>query len=124
MHTVYKALSEADVQRIVALCRKYSVKNGGVFEIYSQGQTDAFTVIVNTCKGKQNNPRVPVGIFYINHVSPGIVSLEDEDPKYDAVEAASGHVQTLKRIIDLLVEDKDSKLDFTNLEIEKGRSAL
>lgn len=120
MHTVYKTLQEEDISKIINLCRRNSVKKGGVFEVYPGEKKETWTVIANSALHKDTNPAlIPLGIFYINMAGEGILSIEDEDPKYDGMPSTGQHVKATKKIIDRLLETiQNSREDDQLLKFE------
>lgn len=98
MHTVYKALSPEEVNRIIAYCKQHTVKNGGLFEVYPDPETLVTMVVVNS-----RSEDKPVGTFYCNYLGPGIISLEEEDPDHDGMPSARRHIKALKQTIETLI---------------------
>ena len=101
MHTVYKAVSQADMNRILAYC-----KQNALFEIYPGDEGLQKTVIVNS--SQENEPLEnfkPLGSFYCNYLGEGIISLEQEDSSYDAIPSAQKHVAAIKQVIDILIKN-------------------
>jgi hypothetical protein len=105
MHTIYKTIPEKDTLRIIDLCRLHSVKSGGIFEVYSGSKKETWSVIVNGSDKEQlGSPSIPLGIFYVNFAGAGVLSIEDEDPKYDGMASTKQHVKAVKTVIDRLLD--------------------
>jgi len=105
MHTIYKTIPEEDIFKIIDLCRLHSVKVGGIFEVYSGSKKETWTVIVNERGGKELcSSLIPLGLFYVNLVGAGVLSIEDEDPKYDGMPSTKEHVKAVKTVIDRLLD--------------------
>jgi hypothetical protein len=100
LHTVYKAVSPEDMNRILAYCKQHAL-----FEIYSGEEGLQKTVIVNS--SQENEPLAnlkPLGSFYCNYLGEGIISLDQEEPGYDAMSSAQKHVAAIKQVIDILIK--------------------
>ena len=68
MHSVYRTASVEDVFRIVDYCSSYTIKNGGLFEVYPDPGANLFMVIVNSCSELDPRHRFrPLGAFYCNY---------------------------------------------------------
>ncbi len=106
MHTIYKEVDLTDVHRILQYCESHSIKNGGLFEVYTQPGFDLHMIIVNSCPedGPSDMFR-PLGAFYLNYLNPGVISIEEEDPHYDGVESRKRHVAAVKQVIDILLKE-------------------
>ena len=105
LHTVYKAISLEEMERILVYCKQHTLKNKGPFEIYSGAQDLQIMVIVNS--GQENEPLEkfkPIGAFYCNYMGEGIISLDQEETNYDAMPSAHKHVQVIKQVVDILIE--------------------
>ena len=105
MHIIYKALPPEEVERIIAYCRDHTIRNGKLFEIYPGSKVSEKIVVINS--SPENEPLKqfqPMGIFYCNYLSPGIISLEEEDPDHDSMPSAQLHIQVIKQTIDTLIE--------------------
>jgi len=98
LHTIYKALSPEEVDRIITYCRDHTVHNGGLFEVYP-GPDNSITVIVNSEDEPLDKFR-PLGAFYCNHLGPGIISLEEEEPEHEGMPSTKHHIKAIKQIID------------------------
>ena len=48
LHTIYKALSPEDVERIIAYCQNHTIQNGGLFEVYPGPDDSMKLVVVNS----------------------------------------------------------------------------
>lgn len=105
MHTIYKAISPEEMDRILAYCKQHTLKNEGPFEIYPGSEDSQIMVIVNS--RQENEPLKnfkPLGAFYCNYMGEGIISLDQEESDYDAMPSAKKHVQSIKQVIDILIE--------------------
>ena len=106
MHSVYRTASVEDVFRIVDYCSSYTIKNGGLFEVYPDPGANLFMVIVNSCSGLDPSHRFrPLGAFYCNYAGPGVITIEEEDPHFDGVESRGRHVNAIKQVIDILLKE-------------------
>jgi hypothetical protein len=104
MHAVYKAVPVEDIQRILEYCRNHMKNNGGLFEVYPE-QESREMVIVNACSGENEYKEFyPLGAFYCNFVAPGVISIEEEDPHFDGAKSRKRHVEAVKQVIDILLE--------------------
>ena len=105
MHQVYKEVSIADMMRILDYCRCHTVKNGGLFEVYTTPGSDIHMVIVNSCPedGPLDQFR-PLGAFYLNYTTPGGITIEMDDPHFDGAPERKYHVAAIRQVIDLLLE--------------------
>jgi len=93
------------MERILVYCKQHTLKNKGPFEIYSGAQDLQIMVIVNS--GQENEPLEkfkPIGAFYCNYMGEGIISLDQEETNYDAMPSAKKHVQVIKQVVDILIE--------------------
>jgi hypothetical protein len=100
LHTVYKAVSPEDMNRILAYCKQHAL-----FEIYPGEKGLQKTVIVNS--SQENEPLEnfkPLGSFYCNYLGEGIISIDQEEYGYDAMPSAQKHVVVIKLVIDILIK--------------------
>ena len=100
MHTVYKAISPEEMDRILAYCKEHTL-----FEIYPGDEGSQQTVIVNS--RQENEPLEnfkPLGAFYCNYLGEGIISIDQEESDYDAIPSAQKHVAYIKQVINILIE--------------------
>jgi len=105
MHAIYKAVSLDEVQRVIDFCQTQSVQNGGLFEVYPGPEPGMAMMIVNSLsEADAVNSLRPVGAFYCNFTAPGVISIEEEDPRYDGMESRKHHVKAIKQVIDTLLE--------------------
>ena len=105
MHTIYKAISPDEMNRVLAYCKQHTLKNKGPFEIYPGEEVSQVMVIVNS--RQENEPLEkfkPVGAFYCNYLGEGIISLDQKATDYDAVPSAKKYEQLLKQVINMLIE--------------------
>ena len=110
MHTVYKAISPEEMDRILAYCKEHTL-----FEIYPGDEGSQQTVIVNS--RQENEPLEnfkPLGAFYCNDLGEGIISIDQEESDYDAIPSAKKHVAYIKQVINILIEKAQpgAKLQF------------
>jgi hypothetical protein len=100
LHTVYKAVSPEDMNRILAYCKQHAL-----FEIYPGEEWSQKAVIVNS--SQENEPHEnfkPLGSFYCNYLGEGIISLDQGESGYDAMPSAQKHVEAIKKVIDILIK--------------------
>ena len=112
MHTIYKAISPDEMNRVLAYCKQHTLKNKGPFEIYPGEEVSQVMVIVNS--RQENEPLEnfkPVGAFYCNYLGEGIISLDQKETDYDAVPSAKKYEQLLKLVIDILIEKAHSGVE-------------
>ena len=105
LHTIYKAISPEEMERVVAYCKENTRKKGGPFEIYHGDSDSRVMVIVNS--HHENEPMEkfkPLGSFYCNYMGEGIISLDEEEADYDAMPSAKEHIKTIKQVIHILIE--------------------
>ena len=105
MHTIFKAVSPDEMNRILAYCKQHTLKNKGPFEVYPGEEISQIMVIVNS--RQENEPLEkfkPLGAFYCNYLGEGIISLDQKETGYDAMPCAAKHEQLLKKVIDILIE--------------------
>jgi len=101
LHTVYKALSPEEVERIIAYCQSHTIKNGGLFEVYPGPDGLMKMVVVNSSPEDEPLDKFrPLGAFYCNYLGPGIISLEEEDPHHEGMPSAKRHIEAIKQVID------------------------
>jgi hypothetical protein len=104
LHTVYKAISPEEMDRILAYCKQHAF-----FEIYPGEEGSQKMVIISS--GKENEPLEnfkPLGSFYCNYLGEGIISLDQEESDFDAMPSAQKHVASIKQVIDILIEKAHS----------------
>ena len=105
MHTVYKAVSLEDAERVIDYCRGHTIQNGGLFEVYPGPDPHMAMVIVNSCSDENFSDSFrPLGAFYCNFSAPGVISMEEEDPHFDGADSRKRHVQAIKQVIDIILE--------------------
>jgi hypothetical protein len=100
LHTIYKAISPEEMDRILAYCKQHAL-----FEIYPGEEDSQISVIVNS--HQENEPLEsfkPLGAFYCNYLGKGVISLDQEESDYDAMPSAQKHVEAIKQVIDTLIE--------------------
>ena len=117
MHSVYRTVPLEDVFRIVDYCRNYTVKNGGLFEVYPDPDENLFMIVVNSCSELDSMRQLrPLGAFYCNYVGPGVITIEEEDPHFDGAKSRKRHVTAIKQVIDILLKDgfPDTQIGFND----------
>jgi hypothetical protein len=105
LHTVYKAISPKEMDRVLNYCRHHTLKNKGPFEIFRGGEDSQIMVIVNS--RQENEPLEnfkPLGAFYCNYLGEGIISMDQQESDYDAMPSAKKHVEAIKQVVDILIE--------------------
>ena len=118
MHKVYKEVSVQDAHRILDYCHRHTVKEGGLFEVFSTPGQDIHMIIVNSCPEDEPLEKFrPLGAFYLNYVNPGTISIEEDDPHFDGAHERKYHVAAIRQVIDLLFKFAHSgyKLSFNDL---------
>ena len=123
MHSVYRTAPLEDVLRIVDYCRNYTVKDGGLFEVYPDHGENLFMIIVNSCSESDSVHQLrPLGAFYCNYVGPGVITIEEEDPHFDGTESRKRHVTASKQVIDILLKDgfPGTQISFNDLPALKS----
>lgn len=118
MHTVYKAISPEEMQRVIDYCKQHTLKTGGPFEIYPGERDSQVMVIVNSHQGNEPLEKFkPLGSFYCNYMGEGIISVDEEESDYDAMPSAKEHIKAIKQVIDILIEKAypGAKLKFLSL---------
>ena len=105
MHSVYRTAPLEDVLRIVDYCRNYTVKDGGLFEVYPDHGENLFMIIVNSCSESDAVHQLrPLGAFYCNYAGPGVITIEEEEPHFDGAKFRKRHVAAVKQVIDILLK--------------------
>ena len=105
MHTIYKAVSPDDINRVIAYCKQHTIKNQGPFEIYIGEEVSQAMVIVNSClKDEPLDKFKPLGAFYCNYLGEGIISLDQKETGYDAMPSVKKHEQLIKQVVDILID--------------------
>ena len=90
MHVVYREVSVQDAHRILDYCRRHTIKEGGLFEVYSTPGQDIHMIIVNSCPEDEPLEKFrPLGAFYLNYLNPGTISMEEDDPHFDGAPRAN-----------------------------------
>ncbi len=104
LHTIYKALSPEEVERIIAYCKEHTVQKGGLFEVYPGPDGLMKMVVVNSSQEEEALEKFrPLGAFYCNYLGAGIISLEEEDPDHDGMPTTKDHIKAIKQVIDHLI---------------------
>ncbi len=105
MHVVYREVSVQDAHRILDYCRRHTIKEGGLFEVYSTPGEDIHMIIVNSCPEDEPLEKFrPLGAFYLNYLNPGTISMEEDDPHFDGAHERKYHVAAIRQVIDLLFQ--------------------
>ena len=115
MHTIYKAVSPDDINRVIAYCKQHTIKSKGPFEIYIGEEVSQIMIIVNSCsKNEPLEKFKPLGAFYCNYLGEGIISIDQKQKGYDAMPSVKRHEQLIKQVIDILLDKAcpGAELDF------------
>lgn len=105
LHTVYKAISPEEMERVLSYCKENTRKKGGPFEIYPNESNTQIMVIVNSNHEKESIEKFkPIGSFYCNYMGEGILSLDQAEADYDSMPSAKEHIKVIKKVIDILIE--------------------
>ncbi len=106
MQTPYKTVTLEIVEKVVALCQKHTVSNGGMLEIYDDpGGINRIMVIINGISGERLKKLNPIGAFFCNYTAPGVISI-DEKPDHDETEDKKIYREIVKKTVDELLEGK------------------
>ena len=105
LHTVYKAISPEEMERVLSYCKENTCKRGGPFEIYPDESNSQIMVIVNSNHEKESIGKIkPLGVFYCNYIGEGIISFDQAEADYDVIPSAKEHIKAVKQVIDILIE--------------------
>ncbi len=105
LHTVYKAISPEEMERVLSYCKENTCKKGGPFEIYPGEINSQIMVLVNSNHEKKSIEKLkPLGSFYCNYMGEGIISFDQAEDDYDAIPSAKEHIKAIKQVIDILIE--------------------
>ena len=120
LHTVYKAISPEEMERVLSYCKENTRKKGGPFEIYPGKINSQIMVVINS--HHENEPMEkfkPLGSFYCNYMGEGIISLDEKDADYDSMPSAKEHIKAIKQVIDILIQKAypGAHLSFPELQI-------
>ena len=105
LHTVYKAISREEMERVLSYCKENTRKKGGPFEIYPGEINSQVMVVINS--HHESEPMVkfkPLGSFYCNYIGEGIISFDQAEADYDTTPSAKEHIKAVKQVIDILIE--------------------
>ena len=105
LHTVYKAISPEEMERVLSYCKENTRKKGGPFEIYPSEINSQIMVVINS--HHESEPMVkfkPLGAFYCNYIGEGIISFDQAEADYDVIPPAKEHIKAVKQVIDILIE--------------------
>ena len=105
LHTVYKAISREEMERVLSYCKENTRKKGGPFEIYPGEINSQIMVVINS--HHESEPMVkfkPLGSFYCNYIGEGIISFDQAEADYDVIPSAKEHIKAVKQVIDILIE--------------------
>ena len=106
LHTVYKAISREEMERVLSYCKENTLKKGGPFEIYPGEINSQIMVLVNSNHEKKSIEKLkPLGSFYCNYMGEGIISFDQAEDDYDAIPSAKEHIKAIKQVIDILIEN-------------------
>ena len=104
MQAPYKTVTVEVVERIVSLCQKYTIANGGILEIYDDpGGINRIMIIINGISGKKLKKLNPIGAFFCNYTAPGVISI-DENPDHDETKDKKIYRSIIKKTIDELLK--------------------
>ena len=105
LHTIYKAISPEEMERMLSYCKENTLKKGGPFEIYPGEINSQIMVLVNSNHKKESIEKLrPLGSFYCNYMGEGIISFDQAEADYDAVPSAKEYIKVIKQVIDILIE--------------------
>ena len=105
LHTVYKAISPEEMERVLSYCKENTRKKGGPFEIYPDEINSQIMVIVNSSDEKESIEKLkPLGSFYCNYIGEGIISFDQAEADYDTTPSVKEHIKAVKQVIDILIE--------------------
>ena len=105
LHTVYKAISLEEMERVLSYCKENTRKKGGPFEIYPGKINSQIMVLVNSNHEKKSIEKLnPLGSFYCNYIGEGIISFDQAEADYDVIPSAKEHIKAVKQVIDILIE--------------------
>ena len=105
LHTVYKAISPEEMERVVAYCKENNRKKGGPFEIYPGKNDSQIMVVINSHHESEPMAKFkPLGSFYCNYIGEGIISFDQAEADYDTTQSVKEHIKAVKQVIDILIE--------------------
>ena len=105
LHTIYKAISQEEMERVLSYCKENTRKKGGPFEIYPSEINSQIMVLVNSSHEKESIEKLkPLGSFYCNYIGEGIISFDQAEADYDVIPSAKEHIKAVKQVIDILIE--------------------
>ena len=106
LHTVYKAISREEMERVLSYCKENTLKKGGPFEIYPGEINSQIMVLVNSSYEKKEPIKKikPLGSFYCNYMGEGIISFDQAEADYDTTQSVKEHIKAVKQVIDILIE--------------------
>ena len=105
LHTVYKAISPEEMERVLSYCKENTRKKGGPFEVYPSEINSQIMVLVNSSHEKESIEKLkPLGSFYCNYIGEGIISFDQAEADYDIIPSAKEHIKAIKQVIDILIE--------------------
>jgi len=105
LHTVYKAISPEEMERVLSYCKENTRKKGGPFEIYLGEINSQIMVLINSSHEKESIEKLkPIGSFYCNYMGEGIISFDQAEADYDVIPSAKEHIKAVKQVIDILIE--------------------
>ncbi len=104
MQTPYKSVTLEIVEEVLAICKKHTVANGGILEIYDDpGGINRIMVIINGTSGEKLEKLSPIGAFFCNYTAPGVISI-DENLQHDATTDKKIYREIVKKTVDKLLE--------------------
>jgi len=106
MQKPYKFVTLEIIDEILVLCKKHTVANGGILEIYDDpGGINRIMVIINGTSGKKLEKLSPIGTFFLNYAASGVISI-DENSQHDETTEKKIYREIVKKTIDILLEGK------------------
>ena len=115
MQIPYKFVTLKTIENILVLCKKHTVANGGVLEIYDDpGGINRIMVIINGTSGEKLEKLSPIGTFFCNYTAPGVISI-DENPQHDEMTDKKIYREIVKKTIDILLDGKFPELSYFRL---------
>ena len=105
LHTIYRAISPEEMERVLSYCKENTRKKGGPFEIYPGAINSQIMVVINSHHESEPMEKFkPLGSFYCNYIGEGIISFDQAEDDYDVTPSAKEHIKAVKQVIDILIE--------------------
>ena len=116
MQTPYKSVTLEIVEKVVALCKKHTIANGGMLEIYDDpGGINRIMIIINGISKEKLEKLSPIGAFFCNYTAPGVISI-DENPQHDETADKKAYREIVKKTVDELLEGKFPNISHFRLD--------